>query len=171
MKQVIHVCRHNAQTQCSDDCMSCTLSLRLLDLHVRSFAYSFSLAVLVSVLRQTTEQICTYMKQCFSPDFHIQGCTNNYLITSTGTNIDNCYQYSTFSDNGYRDQISICTYVHVHSVEGICLFFLKHPSNLTYNWFYIWYMIPKLSIFMAISGSFSCQVIITSSAIIGYWVH
>ena len=63
-------------------------------------------------------------------------------------NIDNCYRYSTFSDNRYTDQISICTYVHVHSVQGI----KKHPSNLTYNWFYIWYMIPKLSIFMPISG-------------------
>ena len=65
MKQV--VCKHNAQTQCSDDCMSCTLSLRLLDLHVGSFAYSFSLAVLDSVLRQTTEQIMHIHETMFSP--------------------------------------------------------------------------------------------------------
>ena len=32
-------------------------------------------------------------------------------------NINNHYRYSTFSDN--RDQISICTYAHVHSVQGI----------------------------------------------------
>ena len=61
--------------------------------------------------------------------------------------------YSTFSDNRYRDLISICTYAHAHSVQYICVF------NLTYNWFCIWYMIPKLSIFMPISGGLSCQVI------------
>ena len=66
-------------------------------------------------------------------------------------NIDNHYRYSTFSDNRYCDQISICTYAHVHSVQGI-YFFKKHPGNLTYNWFYFWDMIPKLSIFMPISG-------------------
>ena len=38
-------------------------------------------------------------------------------------NINNRYRYSTFSDNRYRNQISICTYAHVHSVHGI--FFLK----------------------------------------------
>ena len=58
------------------------------------------------------------------------------------------------------------TSAHVHSVQGIVFcFFFKHPSNLTYNWFCIWYMIPKLSIFMPISGGLSCQVI-TSSDII-----
>ena len=35
-------------------------------------------------------------------------------------NVDNCYRYSTFSDNRYCDQISICTYAHAHSVQGIC---------------------------------------------------
>ena len=39
-------------------------------------------------------------------------------------NIDNRYRYSIFSHNRYHDQISICTYVHVHSVQGIC-FFIK----------------------------------------------
>ena len=33
-------------------------------------------------------------------------------------NINNRYRYSTFSDNRYRDQISICTYAHAHSVQG-----------------------------------------------------
>ena len=32
-------------------------------------------------------------------------------------NIDNHYRYSTFSDNRYHEQISICTYAH--SVQGI----------------------------------------------------
>ena len=40
-------------------------------------------------------------------------------------NTNNCNRYSTFSDNRYRDQVSICTYAHVHSVQAICFFFLK----------------------------------------------
>ena len=73
-------------------------------------------------------------------------------------NIGNRYQYSTFSDNRYRDQILICTYAHAHSVQGMC-FLKKHPNNLAYNWFCIWYMISKLSTFMPINGGLSCQVI------------
>ena len=47
------------------------------------------------------------------------------------TSIDNRYRYSTFCNNRYHDQISICTYVHVYSVQGIYLKKKKHPSNLT----------------------------------------
>ena len=52
---------------------------------------------------------CIYTIDCSEV---VQGLDNQY--------INNHYRYSTFGDNRYRDQISICTYVHVHSVQGIC---------------------------------------------------
>ena len=48
-------------------------------------------------------------------------CMYVVMLGLDNRNIDNRYRYSTFSDNQYRDQISICTYAHAHSVQGICI--------------------------------------------------
>ena len=38
----------------------------------------------------------------------------NAVLGLDNRNIDNRYRYSTFSNNRYRDQMLICTYVHAH---------------------------------------------------------
>ena len=68
--------------------------------------------------------ICTvYTCTCTVAMFIVSNlhvCT--LLLGLDNRNIDNRYQYSTFSDIRYHDQISICTYAYEHSVKGICFF-------------------------------------------------
>ena len=92
---------------------------------------------IISQYNAKSNELCMTCKYFLTGKINQHGVQYNYIETPVtnwrlklvpgldNQNIDNRYRYSTFTNNRYRDQILICTYAYVHSVQRIC-FFLKN---------------------------------------------